>query len=60
MGAVISIDNISEIPLQNELLQRLAGRISLNSNDPYWNKLFSFNFNLDQQNRFVHIFIIFN
>ncbi|KAL7080052.1 hypothetical protein ACQ4LE_000580 [Meloidogyne hapla] len=51
MGAVISNENLGEISLQNELLQRLAGRIPLNSNDPYWNKLFSFNFNLDQQNK---------
>lgn len=51
MGSVISLEegNIEE----NEILKRLSKTDSISENDPYWNKLFSFNFNIKQLNRFI-------
>ena len=49
MGTVISTEsNIKE----NELLVRLSGKESISDNDPFWNKLFSFNFTIDETKRF--------
>ncbi|KAI6197392.1 hypothetical protein M3Y94_01218600 [Aphelenchoides besseyi] len=50
MGAVIS--SVEELE-ESDLLKRLAGAESISDNDPFWNKLFSFNFNLDQFNKNV-------
>lgn len=45
MGTVIStIDDIAE----SDLLKRLSGTEKIDENDPFWNKLFSFNFHVDQ------------
>jgi hypothetical protein len=55
MGAVVSAENIVELSTTNEPLKLLAGQEQMNCNDPRWNKLFSFNFNLDQRNRFFLI-----
>lgn len=48
MGCVVS--SAAEVA-ENELLARLAGTEPLSENDPYWNKLLSFNFNIDEQDR---------
>lgn len=54
MGTVISTEsNIRE----NELLVRLSGKESISDNDPFWNKLFSFNFTIDETKRFNRISI---
>ncbi|KAL3090352.1 hypothetical protein niasHS_006804 [Heterodera schachtii] len=50
MGCVLSAENVSEVA-ENVLLKKLAGRESMSSNDPQWNKMFSFNFLIDQQSR---------
>lgn len=50
MGSMVS--TVEELE-ENELLKRLASTDSVIDNDPYWNKLFSFNFNVDQLNRFA-------
>jgi len=48
MGTVISTEsNIKE----NELLVRLSGKEPISDNDPFWNKLFSFNFTIDETKR---------
>lgn len=50
MGSVVStVEDLEE----NELLKKLASTESIVDNDPYWNKLFSFNFNMEQMNRSV-------
>lgn len=49
MGAVISLEN-GDVKT-NELLRRLSGADPISDNDPYWNKLFSFNFNVSQWSR---------
>ncbi|KAI6242101.1 Dymeclin [Aphelenchoides fujianensis] len=50
MGAAIS--TVEELE-ESDLLKRLAGPESISDNDPFWNKLFSFNFNLEQFDRNV-------
>jgi hypothetical protein len=48
MGTVISHEsNLQE----NELLIRLSGTEEISDNDPFWNKLFSFNFTIDESKR---------
>ncbi|KAI1718559.1 dyggve-Melchior-Clausen syndrome protein [Ditylenchus destructor] len=49
MGSVVSSEN--EDIKQNEILKKLSGTETISDNDPYWNKLFSFNFNIDQCGR---------
>lgn len=56
MGTVISTENVGDLPTKNEPLKLLAGQEQINCNDPRWNKLFSFNFNLDQRNKFFNNF----
>ncbi|KAI6242223.1 Dymeclin [Aphelenchoides fujianensis] len=50
MGAAIS--TVEELE-ESDLLKRLAGPELISDNDPFWNKLFSFNFNLEQFDRNV-------
>lgn len=52
MGSVVS--TVEEIE-ENELLKRFASADPISDNDPFWNKLFSFNFNVDQLNRLVGV-----
>lgn len=52
MGSVVS--TVEEIE-ENELLKRFASADPISDNDPFWNKLFSFNFNVDQLNRLVSV-----
>jgi hypothetical protein len=48
MGTVISTEsNLKE----NEILNRLSGAQAISDNDPFWNKLFSFNFTIDESKR---------
>lgn len=54
MGSVISLEE-GDIKT-NELLKRLAEKEPISDNDPYWNKLFSFNFNIQQLSRFFNFF----
>ena len=55
MGSVISsgADDIKT----NELLKKLSGVETISDNDPYWNKLFSFNFNIDQRSRYEDLIL---
>lgn len=50
MGSVVS--SVEELE-ENDLLKKLASTESINENDPFWNKLFSFNFNVEQLDRLV-------
>uniref|UniRef100_A0A183BPY4 Dymeclin n=1 Tax=Globodera pallida TaxID=36090 RepID=A0A183BPY4_GLOPA len=50
MGCVLSTENVAEVA-ENELLKKLAGKEPMNSNDPQWNKMLSFNFLIDQRSR---------
>ena len=51
MGTVISTEsNLKE----NEILIRLSGTQPISDNDPFWNKLFSFNFTIDESKRFYN------
>ncbi|CAD5211084.1 unnamed protein product [Bursaphelenchus okinawaensis] len=48
MGTVIStVDDIAEC----ELLKKLCDKENIDENDPFWNKLFSFNIHLDLQDK---------
>uniref|UniRef100_A0AC34F4J0 Dymeclin n=1 Tax=Panagrolaimus sp. ES5 TaxID=591445 RepID=A0AC34F4J0_9BILA len=48
MGTVISTEsNLKE----NEILNRLSSNQVISDNDPFWNKLFSFNFTIDESKR---------
>jgi hypothetical protein len=50
MGSMVSsVEQLEE----NELLKKLASTESIIDNDPFWNKLFSFNFNVEQMNKNV-------
>ena len=51
MGTAISSIEALE---DNELLKRLCDAEPISDNDPLFNKLFSFNFNLEQQDKYVY------
>jgi hypothetical protein len=52
MGSMVS--SVEELE-ESELLKKLASTESINENDPFWNKLFSFNFNVEQLDRLVNL-----
>lgn len=55
MGSIISAEEVKQIH-ENILLKRLSGSEAISDNDPYWNKLFSFNFNISYTDRYIFIF----
>jgi hypothetical protein len=57
MGAVLSSE--SDIR-ENELLKKFCAINSVNKNDPFWNKLSSYNFMIDSKNRYTYILSLCN